>query len=358
VRTISRYFIARFVQFSLAVVFVAAVSISVIELLLNFDKMLAFRDGPGGIPFYLGLRLAAEYASFIVPIAAFLGAFLSLSFSAYSLETLALRAGGVPISRVAWPLLACGLLASFTYAAFHEGVIVEARRAWVRERDGDVNIRFKSGSFWYHRGSRIYNVGHADRKARSLHDVFVYERNAQGLLVRQIEAERIDVLDAKNWRFRNARVRHFDPANPLAPPRIENWDSHVAEVADPRDQALLNADPATLGMKGLLQFVRGQESVGRNADEQRRIIHERITDWVALALLVAMAIPLALSVERTRSMGRSAAYAVAALAGYYALRSVAKIVSAFGVGIPGLTSWALIAVLALSTALGLLRARR
>ena len=108
VRTLSRYLVARFVQLFLVVVVVAVLSISVIELLLNLDRMMGFGGGLGGALDFLWLRLASEYASYIVPLAAFLAGFSTAALSAYAREWLALRAGGIGLLHFIAPLLACG----------------------------------------------------------------------------------------------------------------------------------------------------------------------------------------------------------------------------------------------------------
>ena len=75
VRTLTRYLIARFVQIFAVATIVATTSVTVIELLLGFDRIVAFGDGLSALIEYLALRLASEYASYLLPLAAFLGAF-------------------------------------------------------------------------------------------------------------------------------------------------------------------------------------------------------------------------------------------------------------------------------------------
>jgi len=103
VRTLSRYLVARFVQLFFLVAFVAVLSTMVIELLLNLDRMIEFGDGLQGALHYLWLRLASEYASYIVPLAAFLAAFSTAALAAYAREWLALRASGISLARFALP---------------------------------------------------------------------------------------------------------------------------------------------------------------------------------------------------------------------------------------------------------------
>lgn len=346
VRTLSRHLVARFVQLFFLVATVTALSLGVVELLLNVDDMLAFGSGLSGALGYLRLRLASEYASYIVPLAAFLAAFSVCALAAYHREWTALKAGGVPLARFALPLLCCGAVTAVAAAVIHETWTVSARQQWARARDGDPNIRFKEGSFWYQRGNRIYRVAEADRGSRTLREVRVFERDPGGRLRRSLAAERVEILDERRWRFHDLVLRHFDPDRPTVPASIERAQSLVLEIADPRDRALMGADPATLGLVELLEFIETKEASGRDASPQWSVLYARFTDWVSVALLVAVAVPLGLGVDRTRNLGRSAAQATLVLVGFYALRNVSSVVSLQGL-LPPATPWlALLAALA------------
>lgn len=358
VRTLPRYLIARFLQFFLAVAFVAVLSIAVVELLLGLDRMLAIGDGWQGAVGYLWLRLASEYASYILPVTAFLASFLTTALLAYSREWTALKAGGVSLASAAAPLLLCGTLLGLAAAVFHETVAVSARQAWNTQRDGDENIRFRKGSFWYHRGSRIYSVAEADRSSRTLQNVRIFERDERGRLERSITAKRVDILDGQRWRFHNALIRDVDPDEPTAPAGIARHKLIVLEVTDPPERALLSADPAALRLARLREHIEAREGQGADASSQRALLYARFGDWFSIALLVAAAIPIGLSVERTRSLGRSAGYATATLVGYFALRSLGTVLSVQAIVPAALAVTLPLAALASFAAIGFARAPR
>jgi lipopolysaccharide export system permease protein len=347
VATLSRYFVARFVQFFAIVVIIASSSLIVVELMLNLDRMLVFGDGAGAVLDYLRLRLLSEYASYVVPVAAFIAAFATTGLSAYARELVAVKAGGIPIRRVALPLLFCGLTLAVGFAALHETVIVEARREWNRQRAGDENINFKRGSFWYHKRGRIYNVGRADRATRTLYDVRIFERDEGGRLLRSISAERIQILDEHRWRFEGGLSRTFDPRHPEASISAQVLDGTILEIADPDARTLLSADPAALPLHRLREFIAERERKGASTRAERTLLYARLADWVSVALLVGVAIPIGLGVERSRNLGRSAGYAVAVLAGFYSLRNVAAVVALQGVVPPLVASSGLLVTVAL-----------
>ena len=358
VRTLSRYLVARFVQLFFVAVFVAVLSISVIELLLNLDRMTEFGDGPTGALEYLWLRLASEYASYILPLAAFLAAFSTAALAAYAREWMALKAGGVTLLRFALPLLGCGLFSAAAAGVFHEVAVVEARQQWSRQRDGDANIRFREGAFWYQRGNRIYRVAEADRDSHTLHEVRIFERDDRGRLQRSITAETIEILDDRRWLFRRAVFRDFDPESPTSPARIEQAEQRIVEIADPRDRALLHVDPDSLSIASLREFIAAKQARDGEADAPRALLYSRFGDWASIALLVGLAIPIGLSVDQSRSLGRSATWATLALAGFYSLRNIGSVLSVQGLMPPAVPTLSLLAVLFAAASIGLLRVPR
>ena len=358
VRTLSRYLVARFVQLFFLVAFVAVLSTMVIELLLNLDRMIEFGDGLQGALHYLWLRLASEYASYIVPLAAFLAAFSTAALAAYAREWLALRASGISLARFALPLIACGVALSIGSALLHETVIIGARQEWNRQRDGNANIRFQQGAFWYQRGTRILRVAEADRETGTLREVRIFERDERGRLLRSIAAERVEVLDAERWLFIDVVFRDFDPDDRSAPPRIEHAERRILEIADPRDLALLQADPAALSLARLREFIQAKEARGAAAGTQWTLLYGRLGDWASITLLVAVAVPIGLGVERTRNLGLSSGYATAAIAGFYAVRNIGAVLSLQGVLPPGVAALGLLGALGGLAALALARAPR
>ena len=152
--------------------------------------------------------------------------------------------------------------------------------------------------------------------------------------------------------------REFDPDDPVRPARIEQVADRIVEMVDPRDAALLNADPATLGLVELRTFIRSKEAKGLSSAPQRALLYSRLADWVSIAPLVAIGLALGLGVERSQSLGRSAAWATMALAGYYSLRNIGSVLSAEGVLAPAVAPILLVTARTGFAAIALARAPR
>ncbi|MEE3332224.1 MAG: LptF/LptG family permease, partial [Myxococcota bacterium] len=121
---------------------------------------------------------------------------------------------------------------------------------------------------------------------------------------------------------------------------------------------LMSADPSSLRVARLREYIAARERRGASAVSQRALLYSRFGDWISIALLVAAAIPLGLSVERTRSLGRSAAYATATLVGFLGLRGLEAVLSAQEVVPPHIAVSATLLALASFAAVGFVRAPR
>ncbi|MCA9510701.1 MAG: LptF/LptG family permease [Myxococcota bacterium] len=357
-RTLSRHLAARFVQLFLVITCIAALAIVVVELLLDLDGVLAWGDGWRGAFAYLGLRLASEYASYVVPVTAFLAAFLAAAQLASSNEWTAMKAGGVSLAAAATPILVSGLALAVAMAAFHESVGLEARRAWNRQRDDAPTLRFRNGAFWVHRGPWIFRVADADEASDALFDVRLFERDAEGDLRRSIDARSAAVGEGDRWTLRDAVVREYPPGDAAALPTVRREDRLELAIADPPGRAALRPDVRALSIAGLREYIAAREARGADGSRPRAALYGRVADWIAIALLVALAIPIGLETERTRSIGRTASLATLALAVFFAVRSVGAVLAAQALVPPAVVSAGLVALLAAGAGSALARAPR
>ena len=120
----------------------------------------------------------------------------------------------------------------------------------------------------------------------------------------------------------------------------------------------MSADPTSLRLARLREYIAAREKRGASTASQQALLYSRFGDWISIALLVAAAIPLGLSVERTRSLGRSAAYATATLTGFLGLRGLGAVLSAQEIVAPDIAISATLLLLASFAAVGFARTPR
>jgi lipopolysaccharide export system permease protein len=355
VRILSRYFVARFLTLFAATLFASTLAVAIVELLLNFDDMLKVQEGAAGVLTYLLLRIPSYYLRDLIPVASFTAAFLALGLSARNFEIIAMRAGGVSPHRAVAPLLGTAALLAVASFAVHELWILPATRAWKVQVQGDAQLDYGRGSFWYHRGRTIYNIASADPATRTLRGVDLFERDGDGRLLRSIHAERVRVEGQHRWRLENAVIRSFDPARVEAAPRVERLPETVMEIQGADEEALLEADAGLLSLGRLREYL--ELRAGEDEPVQRLMtrLHARLAEpWSAL-LLALLAAPVALRVEQRRSLGQPALLGIASVSGYFLVRSVANTLASEGVLPAAAAPWC---VLLAFTGFGLLQLSR
>ena len=352
---LSRYFAKRFVGLYALILLVSTATIIVIEMLLNLDDMLAVEHGPGGPIQYLLLRFPTYYLRELVPITAFAASFSTFAISAHWLEISAAHAGGISPRRILVPIIGAASLLGLAGFVIGETWIVNSTRDWNRrEAEDSSSVTYREGSFWYHRGRTIYNITSADPSLRILHGVHLYDLDSRGQLIRKIDSRKVEVEDARHWRFHDATIRRFDPQHPDRGASVEYLESITLEVANREDIALINADPKSLNLIGLLDYIAIREAAGEDLHRVKTILYSRISDPIVAVLFAMLAAPLGLQVRERRSVGIPAMWSIGIVAGYFALRSISMTLSTEGVIPAGAGAFLLIAVFGV---LSLLRLR-
>ena len=345
-RILSRYFLASYFTFFVTILITSMMSIVVIEMLVNFDEIFGQGKDLGGAASYLFLRLPAFYLRDLIPVASFAAGFFCVGLPARRNEFTAIKAAGISPQRVSAPILFAAALLSIGALFVNETVVLGASREWSHfGRDGDV-VEFQRGTFWYHRGTTIFNVQNADREQKTLHGVSIFELSPNGRLARSIIAKRVQIVDELNWTFLNATVRTFDADNPLRPPKIERLASTVLVVGAPEDLALLNADAGTLSLANLLEFIGALAAEGRNTAPYQAMYNARLSAPLTVLLFALLAIPLGLSVERTQSVAASAIQAIAVVGVYYALRGITGLAVSRDFFLAAVSPWILFGIFA------------
>jgi len=317
VSTLSRYVATRFLRAFAGSLLILTLTVLVVDMLLNLEDVLEVESSLLGAMRFLWLRLASVYLPYLLPVATFTAAFFSVGVLARSREIIAMKAGGVS------PLVA--LIPVFTASAFiaivallaNETLTVRASAALAKATGAPSGgVELGAGTIWYHTGRYVYNIRSADAGSDSVRDIRVFERNAEGRLVRLIQAARARRLAPHEWSFEGATVRSFDPADPTAPPKVERAREITLRLDEERSPHLLQAEIASLPVWTLAHYVQAAPHDAR----ARSLLHQRLTGPLLVLLFALLAVPLALRVEQTRSLALPALQGVVILFLFLLLR--------------------------------------
>ncbi len=342
-RILSRHFLASYLKLFAVIFFSSTIAISVIEMMLNLESVLEHRNGRMGLVTYLLLRIPSYYFRDLIPITCFAAAFCCIGLPARSHEITAIKSGGISPPRTVIPLLfAAAALSGFTML-LNETLVLQASRAWSRENHPAGEVTFRHGSFWYHRENTIYSVQEADREARVLHGVSVYELSPRGRLLQIVRAERVEVEDDHHWRFLDTTSQTFDPGRPAEPPRIEHLSEWTRDVTAESDLVLLEASAQTLSLPKLAAYIDAQARAGRNPTRYRALYHARLSGPITVFLFALLAVPLGFAVGQSRSLATPTLSGIIILSTYYTVRTAAEIFADKGLPWAAASPWAILA---------------
>ncbi len=353
---LSRDLLQRFVGSFAAVLLVLVLAMAVIDLLGDFEDIASSSDGFVGALTYVALRIPAHWLPLLVPVAAFVAAFLALGTAARALEFVAAKASGVSPLRLLAPVLAAGLLISGLGLAANETVAIRAHEAWRRHTGGEHQVEFRRGSFWYHKGRYVYNVRDADPEARELREVAIFELDKRGQLLRSIHAASARIDGDGRWQLVDAVIRRFEPGEPEAPVRFERMPA--TDLVLTEEVALFEAGVDGLSIQDLREYRNGRDSDDPEANRAEALLHDRLTKPLAAFVFVLLAVPLGLRVEQTRSLAVPALQGVLLIFAFSTVREYGATLASQGVTSPALTPWLILLAFALGGAWLLWRAPR
>jgi lipopolysaccharide export LptBFGC system permease protein LptF len=320
VKTLWRHYAARFARAFAAALVILTLLVIAVDTLLELDEIPEDERTLAAAAQRVGLRTLAQYLAYLVPAASFAAAFACVAQGARARETVALKAGGVnPLLALA-PVFAGALLAGLALSLVQETAGVRAAAA-LAERTGAMRGELtRSGVIWYHAGRVVYSAREADAEGERVRDIQVFERDEHGRLLRHIQAERAERLAPQRWRFEEAAVRSYDPAAPTAPPRFERAAEVTLELAEDRTPRLHPDELAALPLPTLAEYVGAVSEAGGSPGPARIALHARATAPALALLFAALAVPLALSIERSRGLALPALQGVLWVAAFLMVR--------------------------------------
>jgi len=120
----------------------------------------------------------------------------------------------------------------------------------------------------------------------------------------------------------------------------------------------MNADASTLPLRDLSRYILERARNGDAAPRERTLYHARLSEPVTILVFALMALPLAVRVQKTRSLAQPAVIGVATVAAFFALRNTALTLASQGVLPAALGAWSVLLLFALLGSWQLLRGDR
>jgi lipopolysaccharide export system permease protein len=286
-----------------------------------------------------------NYLLLVVPMAMLFGTLLSMQRLSGESEITAMKAGGISLVRMFWPLAVVGLLVSLASLFVQEQIVPLAndRAAYLREAviehlspaasNLTVVTPLPGG------GKQVTIAGSLDSSSESLRDVTVLRYDNHGHLDEMIVSDRAR-YDPPTWTFANATTYEFAggqvTATLVSPQLAVDIGQRPNEVA--KRSASAN-DPENLSRAEIREAL----DAGGLGDTQRRIFTATYAAKLArpfsAVVFVLFAFPLGM--RRVRGGGAALGFglALAIVFVYYVITTLCLSIGAISLWLAGIAAW-------------------
>jgi lipopolysaccharide export system permease protein len=235
----------------------------------------------------------------IIPISCLIGTMATLSIMAKDGEITALRASGIPIRRLAWPIMLCGLSLSVFCYLIQERV-VPAAYSYSREVK---NIKIKgmtakniarSTDVWLRMGDAIVHAQFISPDRREMKGLQVFELE-KGKVARQMNAKGASWSGDK-WTMADVSVKTIDAGQGWKSEQLPALDYPVAPM--PEEIYVSRDLPAELSMADLGKSIESQRAQGLSVNDLLVDYWSKTSAPFASLIMALVAVPFAARVSK------------------------------------------------------------
>ena len=340
-RTLHRYLIREFLK-------ILGLSLSSLILIyvvvLFFQKMNVFskNNAPFHLIFvYLLYKIPEVTIEWTLPYAILLATLLTLgTFSRHS-EITAMKAGGVSLYRITFPLVFIALMISFISFLGNEYLVPITYQKTrylldVQVRKQKPSSSFKNYKIWYRSDHRIMNIRLLDPHQKVLKGFTLYQFDDHFQCTKRIDAQEVKWVEGR-WWFYDGTVRDFGEGGSAEIAPFEKIEFDLGE--DWESLQRIGRSSGEMSYGELWTYIQKIQASGYNATRYLVDLYSKLSTPLLNLIMVLIGIPFALKTSRsggvTMSIGISVMIGFAYAVIFYIFISFGK----SGVLSPFLSCW-------------------
>jgi lipopolysaccharide export system permease protein len=285
-------------------------------LILIYIVVLFFQKVDSFIKYQAPFQLIFEYLLYKIPEVTFqwtlpyavlLATLLTLSTLSRHSEIIAMKAGGVSLYRITFPLLFIALLISLCSFLGNEYLTPYTNQKTkylldVKVRKENPSSFFKNYKIWYRSDHRIYNIQLLDPDKKILKGLTLYHFDNQFRCIQRIDAREAKWTNGK-WEFYDGAVRDFDargsirvtPFEEMGLALPERWESFQTIERKSRE----------MNYEELRTYIQKIQSAGYDATPYVADLYSKLSYPFLNLIMVLIGIPFALKTGRSGGMALS-----------------------------------------------------
>jgi len=340
-RILHRYVIREYLKiFSLSLSSLILIYI----IVLFFQKIDLFIKHQAPFPLiilYLLYKIPDVIFQWTLPYAILLSTLLTLGMLSRHNELTAMKAGGVSLYRITFPLFIIAFLASLCSFIGNEYLVPLTNQKTqhllsVRVRREQPASFFKNYKIWYRSDQRIFNIQLLDPKEKVLKGLTLYQFDDQFRCIQRIDAREAKWVGGK-WKFFHGALREFIEGGSIrvSPfieqefPLPESWESFQTIERESREMSYTE----------LQNYVQKIQLSGYDPTRYLVDLYAKLSFPFLNLIMILIGVPFALKTSRsggiTMSIGASVMIGFAYGITFYAFLSFGK----SGILPPLLSAW-------------------
>lgn len=273
-------------------------------VILFFQKMPLFVEKKASASLmieYLLYKIPEATFQWTLPFAVLLSTLLALGLLSSHSEITAMKAGGISLYRITFPLLLFSLVASACSFLGNEYIMPPAAQSAqylldVRVRKEESTTVFKKNKIWYHGDNQIFNIQFIDSKKNVLKGFTLYQFDDSFRCIQRVDAKEAK-WDNTKWTLVDGAVRDFEDngsirLTPFAEkdfPFKETWESFQR----------VKVDPDRMGYSDLVAYIEKIQSAGYDSTRYVVAKYAKISYAFMCLVMVLIGIPFALKTSRS-----------------------------------------------------------
>jgi len=340
-RIVYRYVVREYLKiFSLSL----SSLVLVYSLVLFFQKMPLFSKHQASFHLifeYLLCRIPEVTFQWTLPYAVLLATLLTLGTLSRHNEITALKAGGISLYRITFPLFFIGLMVSFFSFLGNEYLVPFATQRvrhlmWVEIRKEEPASSFKHYKIWYHSGHRIFNIQLVDPERKVLAGLTLYEYDDNFHCTQRIDARQAKWTDG-HWHIYDGAIRKFDESGSIHVTPFKEMEISLEESWETFEKIKRSSEE--MSYTELHNYIQKIRSSGYDATRYLVALYAKLSYPFLNLIMILIGIPFAL--KTGRSGGVAVSFAISVVVSfaygmtYYLFISFGKA----GILSPFLSSW-------------------
>jgi lipopolysaccharide export system permease protein len=337
---LTRMVMMRFLAIALGI----SIFVITLDVFTYVDDILELHnDDLSALGEYALLRFPGVLSTFL-PMSVLLALLLTLVEMSYRSETTALWATGTSPVKVMIMLLPLGALLGGVNFLVNDQAVPRAAptlHAWGIGDYGKKQLSIgEKDPIWMRAGNDILRAADSNAQSTLLEDVVIFRRDANGLLLEQVMAEKAQMVQGR-WELSNAVIYYRENILPNRVDKLIYSGSMRPAAAGAR-----SGDPEEMSLSDLDYFIINSGFGIRPAHVYETWWHKRVSLLASAFLMIALCVPLAVRFRRGGGISMLFGIGVALGFAFFIFDGISLTIGELGIVPAWMAAWAPVLVFA------------